>query len=174
MEDAKKEVIYKPAWRSYYRHIALMLLIFVAMCALTLWSPLSGKLKGILWAVALAAMLVIFLNMMVKRIGSILIVRNEEIAYEKGILKRNSTEIGLTSIRTVLVTQTLVQRILNIGDISIASSGTEAYEVQIENMPAPYAIRDDIQARSRVFTQPQPKPKSAEGDAAPAGEPQGA
>ena len=102
-------------------------------------------------------MVVIFLSMAVKRISSVLIVRDEEIAYENGLLKRKSTEIGLTSIRTVLVDQTLVQRILNIGDISIASSGTEAYEVQIKNMPAPYAIRDEIQARSRVFTQPKPK-----------------
>ncbi|MBQ9526102.1 MAG: PH domain-containing protein [Fretibacterium sp.] len=157
MEDVKRDLIYKPAWKSFYRHIALMVLIFAAALAITIWAPLGGKWKGLLWAVAVAAMVVIFLHMALKRIGSVLIVRDEEIAYESGILKRKSTEIGLTSIRTVLVDQTLVQRILNIGDLSIASSGTEAYEVQIKNMPAPYAIRDDIQARSRVFTQPKPK-----------------
>ena len=165
MEDVKKEIIYKPAWMSFYRHIALMVLIFAAAIALTIWAPIGGKWLGLMWAVAVAAMVVIFLSMAVKRISSVLIVRNEEIAYENGLLKRKSTEIGLTSIRTVLVDQTLVQRILNIGDISIASSGTEAYEVQIKDMPAPYAIRDDIQARSRVFTQPKPKTEApAEGE----------
>ena len=167
MEDVKKEIIYKPAWKSFYRHIALMVLIFAVAIAITIWAPLGGKWKGLMWAVAAVAMVVIFLSMAVKRISSVLIVRDEEIAYENGLLKRKSTEIGLTSIRTVLVDQTLVQRILNIGDLSIASSGTEAYEVQIKNMPAPYAIRDDIQARSRVFTQPKPKtetPAGAEGE----------
>ena len=157
MEDVKKDITYKPAWRSFYRHIALMVLVFAVALAITIWAPIGGKWKGLVWALAVAAMAVIFLSMAVKRISSILIVRDEEIAYENGILKRKSTEIGLTSIRTVLVDQTLVPRILNIGDISIASSGTEAYEVQIRNMPAPYAIRDDIQARSRAFTQPKPK-----------------
>ncbi|MCR4818234.1 MAG: PH domain-containing protein [Fretibacterium sp.] len=157
MEEIKKEVCYKPAWRSFYRHIALIILIFVAVIALSIWAPFGGKVKGILWGVAVAAAVVIFLSMAVKRISSILIVREDEVAYESGILKRKSTEIGLTSIRTVLVDQTLVQRILNIGNVSIASSGTEAYEVQINNMPSPYAIRDDIQARSRKFTQPKPK-----------------
>ncbi|MCR5346445.1 MAG: PH domain-containing protein [Fretibacterium sp.] len=161
MEEVKKEICYKPAWRSFYRHIGLMILICAVALALTIWAPLGGKVKGILWAVAVAAMVVIFLCMAVKRISSVLIVREDEVAYENGILKRKSTEIGLTSIRTVLVDQTLVQRILNIGDISIASSGTEAYEVQIKNMPSPYAIRDDIQARSRAITQARQKTEAA-------------
>ena len=67
-----------------------------------------------------------------------------------GILKRDSIEIGMRNVRTVQVTQRLIQRLLNVGDIAIASSGTDVYEIRVANMPSPHDIRNQIQERARV------------------------
>ena len=48
--------------------------------------------------------------------------------------------------------QTMVQTILNIGDIIITSSGTGGEEIRATNIPSPYQVRDSIQEHARKYT----------------------
>ena len=105
---------------------------------------------GQYWGFFVLFVLVVFGNMFFKRMETTLIVRPDEVAFEKGILKRDSIEIGMRNVRTVQVTQRLIQRLLNVGDIAIASSETDVYEIRVANMPSPHDIRNQIQERARV------------------------
>lgn len=146
---AGNEKIYRPAWKSFYRSISLIVLGAAVVIALTILTSFQAKVKGVLWAAWVVVAIAIFLYMVVRRASISLTVRPDEVALDQGILNRKSIEISYSSIRTVEVTQTLTQRVLNLGDLFIASSGTGEYEMQIRDMPDPHAIRDEIQANER-------------------------
>ena len=161
--EIKGNKTYRPAWRSFfYPDILAMIVLFVILCIVSFKVDMGGKNLTILWLVALVVFVLIFLHMAVKRVGSYLVVRRDEVAFERGILNRQSTEIGFEDIRTVDVTQTLIQRIFNLGNISIASSGTGGYEIFVKNMPDPNVIRDEIQDRKRAMNPNVSAPKPAE------------
>lgn len=151
----KEEYVYKPAWRSFCLHIAAMVACLVLVAIVSLNASMDAAYQKALWGFFVLFVLVVFGNMFFKRMETALIVRPDEVAFEKGILKRESIEIGMRSIRTVQVTQRIIQRILNVGDIAVASSGTDGYEILVANMPSPHDIRNQIQERARVEDKPQ-------------------
>ena len=161
----REEYTYRPAWRSFYVHIAAMVACLVLVALVSIKLTLDPAYQKAIWGFWVVFVLIVFGDMFLKRVGTTLIVRADEVACEKGILKRESIEIGMRSIRTVQVTQRIMQRILNIGDISIASSGTDNYEIRIPNMPSPHEIRNQIQDRERsqpVEVKPQAEESKAE------------
>ena len=153
--QSREEYVYKPAWRSFCLHIAAMVACFVLVVFVSLEVSMDAAYQKALWGFFVLFVLVVFGNMFFKRMETALIVRPDEVAFEKGILKRDSIEIGMRNVRTVQVTQRLMQRILNVGDIAIASSGTDGYEILVANMPSPHDIRNQIQERARVEDKPQ-------------------
>ena len=162
--ENKGNKIYRPAWRSFfYPDILLMIIIFVVACIIG-WKVNMGGKGWILALIVLIAFVVLFMRMFIKRISSYLIVRRDEVAFERGILNRKSTEIGYEDIRTVDVTQTLIQRIFNLGHISIASSGTGGYEIFAKNMPNPNEIRDEIQGRKRAMIPNKSDPEAVQAE----------
>ena len=78
--------------------------------------------------------------------GERLMVSEREVMMERGLLSRQRTEIALSSIRSVRITQTLGQRIFGVGHIELFSAGDYA-EIAIKNMPRPDRIRAIAAAR---------------------------
>lgn len=79
-----------------------------------------------------------------KRADLRLLVYSDRIILEKGVLSRNLTEVFISDIRTVNITQTFLQRVFNVGNISIASAGIAGYEEVAKGMPNPLKIRELI------------------------------
>ena len=162
---------FKPAWKSFYKLIFLMLLILVLACVGSIWGPLNSgaKLKW-MWILAIIVDVVIFLYIAIKRATMSLILKDnpdraedQEIAYVVvHPLKpfspnfRESIEIGLANIVHIKVGQNLLQTLLNIGDIVVTSSGTAIEEIKAHNIPNPQAVRDEIQVHARKYTMHQP------------------
>ena len=147
MDETMNEQKFRPGWRSFYRHIAAIIACVIVVVAASV--NVQGYRMEI-WLIGLAFILVIALHMLYKRVSVILIVKPDEIAVEQGFIKRTSIEISTRNIRTIQVNQSIIQRILNIGDLHVASAGTSGYEISIANMPDPYAIRNDIQTYERA------------------------
>lgn len=72
--------------------------------------------------------------------GERLALSDREVLMERGILSKQRTEIALTSIRSVRITQSMGQRIFDVGHIELFSAGDVA-EIAIKNMPRPGRIR---------------------------------
>lgn len=70
-------------------------------------------------------------------------IRRNEILWTHGLLSKNYTEINMNSIRTVRVHQSLLQRILDAGDLVIFTTGDEP-ELAVRGLPHPNDIRDHI------------------------------
>ena len=140
---------FKPAWRGFYRHFFIMLACLTVTLIISVkWLPI-GYQKW-LWFVFVVAVTYVACNMAYKRNSVMLIVRSTEIALERGLIGRQSIEICTRNIRTIKVNQSIMQRMLNVGDICVASSGTDDYEIAAFNMPSPHEIKEIVQANERI------------------------
>ena len=147
-----KEQSYRRAWRSFYLHflaigVALVLLVYAFVK-----TSLPSTHPKLLWGAFLLFVLLVLFDMCVKRLKERFTVRGNEISLAKGIFSHDSTEIGLGSIRTVQVRQNLIQRMIDVGDILVASSGTDNYEISVKNILHPHVVRDSMQLYERPET----------------------
>ena len=160
---------YKPAWKSFYKLLFLALVILILAGVGSVWGPFNeGAKKTWMWIIAIVVDVLIFFYVAIKRWTMSLILRDnpakaedQEIAFiECNPLKmfssdfRKSIEIGLANIVHIKVGQTMMQTILNIGDVIITSSGTGSEEIHAHNIPSPNAVRDEIQIHARKYTMP--------------------
>lgn len=167
---------YKPAWRSFYRNFLVMLLIVIAAGAVNYVKSGEAWLKW-MWTAVAAVEVLMLLYVTVKRATMSLVLRDnpdkaedQEVAFivchpTKPFSPdfRESVEIGLANIVHIKLGQTMLQTMLNIGDIVITSSGTGSEEILAHNIPNPQAVRDEIQVHARRYTMPsQPSAISAE------------
>ena len=158
---------YKPAWRSFYKLLFLMLLILILAGLANYFKAGESWLKW-MWIAAIIVEVLIFFYVAVKRWTMSLILRDnpskaedQEVAFiECNPIKpfspdfRKSIEIGLANIIHIKLGQTMMQTILNIGDVVITSSGTGSEEIHAHNIPDPQAVRDEIQVHARKYTMP--------------------
>jgi len=140
---------FKPAWRCFYRHFFVMVICLVVVLVVSVkWLP--AEYQKWLWLLFIAAITYTVCDMAYKRNSVLLIVKPDGIALERGIIGRQSIEISTRNIRTIQVNQSVMQRILNVGAVCVASSGTEGYEISALNMPSPHEIRQTIQTNERA------------------------
>ncbi|MEJ7934283.1 PH domain-containing protein [Sphingobium sp. AN558] len=72
--------------------------------------------------------------------GERLALSDREALLERGLFSRQRTEIALSSIRSVRITQSFGQRLFDVGNVELFSAGDVA-EIAIRNMPRPGRIR---------------------------------
>lgn len=72
-----------------------------------------------------------------------LVIKSNEIVWTHGLLTKQYTEVSMSSVRTVRVSQSILQRIMNAGDVAIYTAG-DAPELVIKGLPNPEAIREHI------------------------------
>jgi uncharacterized membrane protein YdbT with pleckstrin-like domain len=74
-------------------------------------------------------------------------ISGDRLHYETGVLSKTSRTIQLSKLQDLRVDQTLIQRILRIGSLSIETSGASSWEA-IEDVDNPQALADEIMNRS--------------------------
>ena len=155
---------YKPAWKSFYKLLFLAILFIILAGVANYFKSGEAWLKWLWIAVAVVDVL-IFLYIAAKRWTMSLILKDDpakaedqEISFvECNPLKpfssdfRKSIEIGLSSIVHIEVKQSLMQTILRVGDVVIASSGTGKEEIYAPNIPDPQSVRDEIQLHANKY-----------------------
>ncbi len=161
---------YRPARRSFYKPMGTVLLILILAIVASFIGPMKygTSLFKWMWILAIIVSAVLLLYVAIKRRTMVLRLTDDpnkiedcEVAFTvynwtkpfSGAFRR-SIEIGLKQVVHIEVNQSALQTILNIGDILIASGGTDEREIHAPNMPSPDKIRDDIQAHARKYTMP--------------------
>lgn len=76
-------------------------------------------------------------------------ITDDEVLWTRGVFNKQYTEIGMGSVRTVRVTQSLLQRLLHAGDISIFTTG-DIPELVVRGLPNPNRIRELVKARGSL------------------------
>jgi uncharacterized membrane protein YdbT with pleckstrin-like domain len=75
-------------------------------------------------------------------------ITGDKMRYEAGLVSKTTRNIQLSKIQDVRVDQSLGQRMLGVGNISIETSG-ETSRLTMENIDQPQAVAEDIIASSQ-------------------------
>lgn len=96
-----------------------------------------------------------FLTHLWNRLSTSYYVNENEIRIKKGIIGRKGDSIMPEDIRKIELEQTFIQRILNVGNISFSSSGTEEEKIIFKGIKNPVQIRNEINRLSKELKQKQ-------------------
>jgi uncharacterized membrane protein YdbT with pleckstrin-like domain len=75
-------------------------------------------------------------------------ITGDKLRYESGLLSKTTRNIQLSKVQDVRVDQSLGQRMMGVGDISIETSG-ESSRLEVDNIDQPQAVADEIIAASQ-------------------------
>mgnify|MGYP000150032276 FL=1 len=73
-------------------------------------------------------------------------IGNGEISLEQGLLSKDRTEVDITTVRSVKVYQSFLNRLLGVGNVSVFTAG-DAPEITAAGMPRPQEFKDIIKGR---------------------------
>ena len=85
--------------------------------------------------------ILIFLVWHLKNKASKLVVTENELLFEKGLLSKERSEVNLASVRTVKIKQSFFNRIFGTGTVEIYTAG-DSPEITAVGMPDPNRIRE--------------------------------
>lgn len=74
-------------------------------------------------------------------------VKEDLIVQEVGVIARKTSEVHPADVRNISVDQTLIQRLLGVGDVHFATAGTADYDLIMKNIAGPAWVRDQIYQR---------------------------
>jgi membrane protein YdbS with pleckstrin-like domain len=78
----------------------------------------------------LPAVLLLFLFIRhMKRLATKMLVEGERLQYEEGIFSKSTRTLELAKVQDVRVDQTLMQRMINVGNLSVETAGSSSHIV---------------------------------------------
>src|SRR3954453_22391020 len=118
-----------PHWTTLFWPVVRLLLV-VGAASFGMAAIPAGRQQGILRMVVLAAALVLLLVLVVKPLlrwrTTHYVISTHRVLFREGILARRGRDLGLSRITDVSYTQTLWERIINSGTVTIQSAGEHA------------------------------------------------
>jgi uncharacterized membrane protein YdbT with pleckstrin-like domain len=79
-------------------------------------------------------------------------VTGDELIWTHGLLNKEYTEIDLGSVRTVKVSQSLFQRLMGAGDVTVFTTG-DLPELVVRGLPEPNRIRELVKVKPVIGTE---------------------
>lgn len=90
--------------------------------------------------------LLILLGWHLQNKASKLVVTDNEVLFEQGLLNKDRSELNIKSVRTVKVKQTFFNRLLGTGTVELYTAG-DTPEIVASGMPDPNKIRELVKTR---------------------------
>ncbi len=75
-------------------------------------------------------------------------LEGDHLTMQSGLLSRSRRTLDMAKIQDVTVRQTLGQRLLGVGDLTLETAG-EGGRLEIDNLDSPQSLADDILAASK-------------------------
>ena len=107
--------------------------------------PLMTVLAVILIPLGIGILMLLWMYLKTKM--DKLTIKTTEIVHAHGLISKAYTEISMSSVRTVKVSQSLVQRMLNAGDVAIYTAGDNP-EFVVKGLPDTGQVRDLIKGEA--------------------------
>ena len=76
-----------------------------------------------------------------------LTITTDKSVFRRGLLSKSTSEIRHSDVRNLQLSQRMMQRIFNVGNISISSAGQSDVEILVHGIPKPNDIIREINAR---------------------------
>jgi uncharacterized membrane protein YdbT with pleckstrin-like domain len=142
---------FRPAWSYQWAAIGVILLLAVAGAASTVWAQLYASAQVTRLLVIAFVALAVYLALLVayRRYAWRYTVDAERIESTHGLIGRSVRSIRVRDLRNINVRQSLMQRLLNVGDVEFSSAGGDEIEVTFYGVPDPVGLKDQAQAWQR-------------------------
>lgn len=96
------------------------------------------------WALIFPAVLFVWpITRGIRRRRTKIIIAGDGLRYETGVLSKTTRMIQLSKIQNVEVNQSFLQRVFDVGDLSIETAG-ETNRLEIGNVDQPQEVADEI------------------------------
>lgn len=83
----------------------------------------------------------ILLRWWLKALGTTLTVTNERVTLRLGLLSKHTSDVMLSDVRNVQVSQGVLQRMLGVGAVGVASAGHSGMEIEVGGIPDPQEVK---------------------------------
>lgn len=154
-----------PSWRVLIGKVVVMILtvIVVPFAASFISShtadlEMSGRIMKIGWWVTVIAVLlqmIAFLIAMMRLRSTLYTVTNQRVMIEQGMLSKSLSEIDLRTVDDTQFFQSVADRILGIGNVTLVSSDKALPTTVLRGIHDPRSIREIIRSRAYQVSQRQ-------------------
>ncbi|MBX5495536.1 MAG: PH domain-containing protein [Bryobacteraceae bacterium] len=140
-------VVVRPSLKTIWFRYVLVLGVVLCFAALY-WRYLSGDGPAWLGLLPLALFLWPLRLHLIRRFTS-LHIGDGKLRYERGMLSRSTRTMELSKVQDVRVDQTLGQRLINTGTISVETAG-ETSRISMEDVDQPHRIAGQILEAAKI------------------------
>lgn len=149
---------FRPQWRYQWPSllgIAAGVAVFVLLRLATIpWLPAKLAHAVEIGGAALAVYLVLL--MLFRRYSWLYTIDAESIESSHGLIARRVQSIRIRDLRNINIRQTVMQRLLDVGDVEFSSAAGGDVEVIFYGAPDPMRLKEYVQARQRAVDQDNP------------------
>jgi uncharacterized membrane protein YdbT with pleckstrin-like domain len=128
-----------PNWSTLAKPVAAL----VAVLAATIVGALVNTILGIVLAVALVVVIGWVALRVLRRHTTNFVVTTDRLVYRSGIVSKHGKEIPLERVNDIAFHQTIFERLIGSGDLSIESAGAQSRET-FGDIPHPAAVQNEI------------------------------
>jgi uncharacterized membrane protein YdbT with pleckstrin-like domain len=144
--------IIRPSMKQIKVSYAVVMLVIVAavVVAAEYLKPTGDEPPWLPWLLPAAAVLLLIVPIRrhIRRQSMKVTLTGDKLRYQSGLLSKTTRNIQLSKVQDVRVDQSLGQRMMGVGDISIETSG-ESSRLEVDNIDQPQAVADEIIAASQ-------------------------
>jgi uncharacterized membrane protein YdbT with pleckstrin-like domain len=139
--------VIRPSLKRIKAGYVLAILVIVSAVVAYAWYLEPDKYPW--WVPAISAVVLLApIRAHIRRQSVKVTISGDKLRYDVGLLSKTTRNIQLSKVQDVRVDQSLGQRMLGVGTISIETSG-EASRLIVHNIDSPHAVADEIIAASQ-------------------------
>lgn len=148
---ARTRVDFRPAWRYQWAAVGGVALACAGASAIytlgRLYAYENVARYGVIALLALAVYLVLLV--LYRRYAWLYSVEGEHIESRHGLIARRVRAVRIRDLRNINVRQSLVQRLLDVGEIEFSSAAGDQIEVVFFGVPDPMGFMEHVQTLQR-------------------------
>lgn len=129
---------------SYIPHLPFMLVGVLTVVLGPILMYQFPDMVGNLGLLAIPAGIIVFVVEYLKVITKFYVVTDDKVIRKRGIIRRDTIELRYENVEHVNALQSVFERLLGFGDISLASAGTSYNEVYLDNVREPRTVAQEI------------------------------
>ena len=128
-----------PNWSTLAKPVAALVVVLAA----TIVGALVNTILGVVLAVALVVVIGWVALRVLRRHTTNFVVTTDRLVYRSGIVSKHGKEIPLERVNDIAFHQTVFERLIGTGDLSIESAGAQSRET-FSDIPRPSAVQNEI------------------------------
>jgi uncharacterized membrane protein YdbT with pleckstrin-like domain len=133
----------RPTWRYQWSAVGLVLVMLAIAAAAAVYGPahIGSRITHLVLAATCAVALYYVLLALYRRLSWRYLIDDHNIESYHGVLARRVHSIRVEDLRNINVTQTVVQRLLGVGDVEFSSAAGGEVEVVFFGVADPMAVK---------------------------------